>query len=177
MAKPTSPPALTSGAPILARRAFTPRRISMRRPRTLGSISPVPMLSLFPPANSCIGLPTQKFRFACARFEKSQMKRRITISNATSISRNAKPNPASIGVYSSKNWQRPQRRRSRSSDCGSSLIGFGSASCSSIGRLPIMAAVLPCLPRGPSQACFSLTGVIRKSSHPHAKGVPAGRPI
>ena len=58
-----------------------------------GSISPALTLVLFRGANF---LGTVKSLFACALLEKSQKRQKTTISNASSISRNAKPNAASM---------------------------------------------------------------------------------
>ena len=73
------------GATNVARIDFTGAHIGFARPGQL-----------------LIGLPTPKSHFACALFEKSRKKPKTTISNATSISRNAKPSAASICGNGSK---------------------------------------------------------------------------
>ncbi|MGH6846960.1 MAG: hypothetical protein ACREC0_05850 [Methylocella sp.] len=58
-------------------------------------------IGFVPPANST-GLPKAKSLFACALFGKSRKRQKTTISNAISISRNAKPSAASLWFNGSK---------------------------------------------------------------------------
>src|SRR3984893_14562893 len=85
------------GPPILSRRAFTTRRILVLRPSMPGPISLAPTLVLLAPTAS-IGLPKPKSRFNSAVFGNSPKIGRTTISNATFISRNARPNAASTSI-------------------------------------------------------------------------------
>src|ERR1019366_5075852 len=98
MAKPISQVDRSRGPLFSPVRAFTLRQISMQKQNFTGSISQVLRLVLRLPANGFHGLRTAKSRFAYAHFEKSRKKQKTTISNAISISRNARPNAASKGV-------------------------------------------------------------------------------
>jgi hypothetical protein len=127
-------------APILVVRAFTTPRNSIGRVILPGSISKAPNLGLLAPA-SFIGPLEPNCHLYCAQCGRPRKRQETRISSMISISRNAKPNSTSIGVSGSKTLKRDHGRIGQATPGGSLPPFSGAPSWSSMGRLPIMAAV------------------------------------